>query len=149
MEYASLPVKPVVHGATRTQNDKPVSSAPRGVATVSKRCFRPNGFGLYNMSGNVWGGLLDFYSDYSRLHRFEIEGPAAGTKRSVGCWADDEQSLWSTQRANRIPSERSDEIGFRVVVIPASQPEYLDFYAGQFRPTQCRPRWIPNLSLGA
>jgi formylglycine-generating enzyme required for sulfatase activity len=102
-------------------------NTPRGVATASKAMFPPNPFGLYNMSGNVWEWVSDFYAKdyYATSPIRNPKGPAAGTKRSVrgGSWADDDQSLLSTRRANRSPNERSDQIGFRVVVTPPPQPE--------------------------
>jgi len=102
-------------------------NTPRGVATASKSAFPPNPFGLYNMSGNVWEWVSDFYAKdyYATSPIRNPKGPAAGSKRSVrgGSWADDEQSLLSTRRANRSPNERSDQIGFRVVVSPLPQPE--------------------------
>jgi formylglycine-generating enzyme required for sulfatase activity/class 3 adenylate cyclase len=95
-------------------------NAGRGVVTVSKGTFPPNGYGLYNMNGNVWEWVLDFYAKdyYTTSPIRNPKGADAGTKRSIrgGSWADDEQSLFTTRRANRSPGDHSDQIGFRVVV---------------------------------
>ena len=93
---------------------------PRGVVTVSREAFPPNGFGLYNMSGNVSEWVSDFYSkDYYKISPIKSPaGPATGTKRVVrgGSWGDDETQLVITRRNSREPKENSDQVGFRVVV---------------------------------
>jgi formylglycine-generating enzyme required for sulfatase activity len=90
------------------------------VATVKRDAFPPNHLGLYNMSGNVWEWVSDFYSkDYYKTSPIRNPaGPRTGTKRSVrgGSWADDETALSTTRRANRAPGLRSDQIGFRIVM---------------------------------
>jgi len=95
------------------------SNSAGGIRTVDK-AFPPNGFGLYNMNGNVWEWVSDFYSKdyYQTAALINPEGPASGTKRVVrgGSWADDETQLWSYRRANRDPNDRTDRLGFRVVV---------------------------------
>jgi formylglycine-generating enzyme required for sulfatase activity len=99
-------------------------NAPVGIRTVAKTAFPPNGFGLYNMSGNVGEWVLDYYSkDYYLTSPIRNpKGPAIGMKRSVrgGSWAGDDSSLRVTRRANRDHGEHSDEIGFRVVVSPVT-----------------------------
>ncbi|HYR82530.1 MAG TPA: SUMF1/EgtB/PvdO family nonheme iron enzyme [Terriglobia bacterium] len=93
---------------------------PRGVMTVARDAYPPNAFGLYNMSGNVWEWVSDFYSrDYYTISPVKNPaGSAQGTKRVIrgGSWADDETQLRSARRGNRDPNERSDRIGFRIVV---------------------------------
>lgn len=98
-------------------------NAPLGVRTASKDEFPSNGYGLYNMSGNVWEWVLDYYSkDYYVTSPIRNpKGPTAGTKHSIrgGSWANDESTLRVTRRASRNPNDRSDQVGFRIVVTPA------------------------------
>ena len=98
-----------------------------GVMTAGRDAYPPNGFGLYNMSGNVWEWVSDFYSkDYYRISPVKNPaGPAQGAKRVIrgGSWADDETQLRAARRANRDPNERSDRIGFRIIVAPAAPVE--------------------------
>jgi formylglycine-generating enzyme required for sulfatase activity/class 3 adenylate cyclase len=95
-------------------------NAPRGIPTVNRTAFGPNGYGLYNMSGNVSEWVADFHGK----HYYKISavkdpgGPGIGFKRVVrgGSWADDEMELTVTRRSTHEPSERRDDIGFRIVV---------------------------------
>jgi formylglycine-generating enzyme required for sulfatase activity/class 3 adenylate cyclase len=98
---------------------------PHGVMTAKRSEYPPNGFGLYNMSGNVWEWVSDFYSKnyYKTSPVKNPAGPREGTKRVVrgGSWADDETQLRSARRSNRDPNERSDRVGFRIVVDSGAQ----------------------------
>ncbi len=97
-------------------------NAPLGVKTAAKDEFPPNRYGLYNMSGNVWEWVLDYYSkDYYVTSPIRNpKGPASGTKHSIrgGSWTNGDSTLRVTRRAARNPTDRSDQIGFRIVVTP-------------------------------
>jgi len=97
-------------------------NAPFGVRTVSTDAYPPNSYGLYNMSGNVWEWMQDFYSrDYYVTSPIRSpKGPASGAKHSIrgGSWANDGATLRVTRRASRNPGDHSDQVGFRVVVTP-------------------------------
>ena len=79
---------------------------------------RPNGFGLYDMHGNVWDWMQDQYSnDYTGA-------PLNGSAREFsenpsrvlrgGSWVSLPQNLRSAYRDGNAPSNRSDSLGFRV-----------------------------------
>ena len=97
-------------------------NAPLGVRTAAKDEFPPNRFGLYNMSGNVWEWVQDYYAkDYYITSPIRNpKGPATGTKHSIrgGSWANGDSTLRVTRRASRNPTDRNDQTGFRVVVTP-------------------------------
>jgi len=123
-EYASLggePARPFTWGDQdpKTRVRFKGNTPKLGVTTVSKGEFPANHYGLSNMSGNVAEWVSDYYSKdyYSTSPIRNPKGPAVGTKRSIkgGSWADDEQALGTSRRASRNPSDRSDQIGFRVV----------------------------------
>jgi len=68
---------------------------------------KPNAWGLYDMTGNVWEWTDDWY-DNSCSHRV-IRG---------GSWSYDVGSCRSAYRCGRSPGRRSYEIGFRLVFVP-------------------------------
>ena len=127
-EYAALAGKSGSTFSWGTQDPKSMArfkkNAPLGVKTVAKDAFPSNGFGLYNMSGNVSEWVVDFYSKdyYTTSPIRNPAGPAYGMKRSIrgGSWADDETTIWATRRASRSLGERSDETGFRIVVVDSN-----------------------------
>jgi len=90
------------------------------MTVVSKEMFPANKFGLFNMNGNVAEWVLDFYTKdyYATSPIRNPAGPATGTKRVVkgGSWADNEDDILASRRANRNPTDHSDQVGFRVVV---------------------------------
>jgi len=101
-------------------------NASRRVQTVERTAFPPNGFGLYNMSGNVSEWVSDSYSkDYYSISPVRNPtGPEQGARRVIrgGSWADDETQLALARRASRDPQERSDQLGFRIVLMPSIPP---------------------------
>jgi formylglycine-generating enzyme required for sulfatase activity len=124
------------YAATADQNGEPRQFGPPdpksmagskgnasvGVRTTAKDNFPPNRFGSYNMNGNVWEWVQDYYAkDYFVTSPIRNpKGPASGTKRSIrgGSWANGDSTLRVTRRGSRNPTDRNEQIGFRVVVTP-------------------------------
>ncbi len=74
-----------------------------------------NGYGLYDMAGNVWEWCWDWYAAYDTTLT-DPRGPDSGSDRMIrgGCWLDDTGYLRCASRnINRPPSNRYSFIGFR------------------------------------
>ena len=100
-------------------------SAPKGIyreQTIDVGSFPPNGFGLYDMHGNVWEWCEDYW--HSNYNGAPIDGrvwvdPDASENAyrllRGGSWLSTPQDCRSAVRYSNSPGYRSFIIGFRVV----------------------------------
>jgi formylglycine-generating enzyme required for sulfatase activity len=84
--------------------------------------FPPNGWGLLDMHGNLWEWCSDLYkSDYYAASPLDDpQGPTDGTRRVVrgGSWMVGPDDCLSARRGDLyLPTQRSPDVGFRVVCI--------------------------------
>jgi sulfatase modifying factor 1 len=94
-----------------------------GFTTVAPAAvFLPNGFGLYNMVGNVWEWCLDYFDPawHIRANRVNPVGPPAGDTRVMrgGSYLCHESYCWryrNSARTGTPPDTSTGHIGFRVV----------------------------------
>jgi len=83
---------------------------------------RPNGLGIYDMSGNVWEWVQDIYSEtaYSSQNRNNPIYTGRGTNRvrRGGGWIRDMGSVRAANRNDGAPDYRSSGQGFRLGMTP-------------------------------
>ena len=88
--------------------------------TSSVGYFAPNGYGLYDMAGNVFQWCWDRYGSYSSSSQNDPRGPTSGSTRvwRGGSWGYDGSFCASALRNGSYPSTRDYYFGFRVVLAP-------------------------------
>jgi formylglycine-generating enzyme required for sulfatase activity len=78
---------------------------------------KPNEWGLYDMHGNVWEWVWDWWASYTAEAKTDPRGPGTGTYRVErgGSWHLVARHLRSANRSGNGPSSRFSSLGFRVV----------------------------------
>lgn len=98
-------------------DDGYINTAPVGL-------YKPNGYGLYDMFGNVLEWCHDWYSSdyFSRSPSKNPTGPEPGSDRVLrgSSWRGWEESLRSTSRFQESTDSRFNFLGFRLVLRPVS-----------------------------
>lgn len=102
-----------------------------GYETTSPVCaFRPNGYGLYDLAGNVLEWCRDWYADdwYSKMPSRDPENATQGNARVVrgGSWLSNPGDLRVSNRLRNTPDNRNNNLGFRCA---ASAPKAAPFRA--------------------
>jgi formylglycine-generating enzyme required for sulfatase activity len=89
-----------------------------GAATSYQTTNGANGYGLYDMAGNVWEWCNDWYGAYSSSPSSDPTGPASGTYRVLrgGCWTFDAIFCRVAFRYGSSPDARYDDYGFRLAL---------------------------------
>lgn len=91
-----------------------VNSGGRTHAVATKKA---NPYGFYDMNGNVWQWVNDWYGDYPAAGVKDPVGPASGEHRVIrgGSWDNSPEGLRSAGRNFGATSRRGSYLGFRLV----------------------------------
>jgi len=126
-EYAARGGQPFEYAGSDSPNDVAWYDSNWRDGTQPVGTKRANGYGLHDMSGNVWEWVLDEYGDYTSApsdgHQaagsiptcsIECDIGAAGRVFRGGCWNFDASRLRVAFRASSSPDRRIDNLGLRL-----------------------------------
>jgi len=83
------------------------------VHTTGQKFSNPNG--IFDLHGNVWEWVYDWFGKYSKVDNTNPQGPSIGKYRILrgGSWRDPAEYLRSSMRRDTIPISTFDNVGFR------------------------------------
>jgi len=102
------------HARFGVSSRKPVY--PDGVSRVGTHPRGMGPFGMYDLAGNAWEWVADWYStSFPRGESQNPKGPDSGTAKVIrgGGWMDPGERITATKRMYLNPNESMEDTGFR------------------------------------
>ena len=119
-EWAAMGGKDYKWSGTNVESELKDYAWYGGDKTHEVKKKQPNGYGLYDMSGNVWEWCWDRYGTLLNPLPEDYSGAASGSYRvdRGGCWRFDADSAARASRDYDDPVDRRNILGLRVVSRP-------------------------------
>jgi uncharacterized protein (TIGR02996 family) len=122
--HAGQPLHSLSSAQANFHGDFPYGGAAQGPSlrrTTPVGSYPPNGWGLYDMHGNVWEWCADRYraAYYTQSPRQDPPGPPKGSDRVIrgGSWGYRGRGCRSANRGRFVPTNRNYYLGFRVALV--------------------------------
>ena len=119
-EYCARSGQRFKYSGSDTVDDVAWYSRNSGKETHPVGLKKPNGFGLYDMSGNVYEWVWDFYGGYSSGTQVDPQGPTSGSDRVYrgGSWHNSAPFVRVSNRRGYTPASTDSGLGFRLGLTP-------------------------------
>jgi sulfatase modifying factor 1 len=117
-EYAARSPATTVFAGSDSVDGVGWYSPNSGSVSHAVKTKTPNGRGLYDLSGNVWEWVWDYYQpNYEILPSIDPLGPPTGSSRVLrgGSFIDGPGSPRVAARGAHLPTVRGGNLGFRIV----------------------------------
>jgi len=115
-EYAARGGEEQVYSGSDDIGDVAWYSSNSGKRTHEVGGKQANGWGLYDMTGNVWEWVWDWYGEYPSGTVTDPVGPSTGSNRvhRGGSWYDTPRGARVANRIRYVPGYRFNDLGFRL-----------------------------------